>query len=87
MSAPILRPGKSPIEWARAEATALDRHAAMMEASHGPNTKGATLCRARAAALRWLADAAKGAPSPAPVSSPKPVAPSTSAAAALPVAA
>jgi hypothetical protein len=60
MSAPLFHPitAKSPVEWARAEAVALDQHAARMEASHGPNTKGAPLCRSRAAALRWLADAA-----------------------------
>jgi len=61
MSAPLLHPitAKSPIEWARAEAAALDQHAKRMEESHGPNTKGAPLCRSRAAALRWLADAAE----------------------------
>lgn len=79
---PILHPGKSPIEWARAEAAALDRHAALMEASHGARTKGVALCRSRAAALRWLADAAKGAPFPDPVSPREPVAPTSSAAVA-----
>jgi len=43
MTAPLLHPvsAKSPIEWARAEAVALERHADRMEASHGPRTKGA----------------------------------------------
>lgn len=63
MTAPLLHPvtAKSPIEWARAEAVALDRHADRMEASHGPKTKGAPLCRSRAAALRWLAEKAEKA--------------------------
>lgn len=56
MTAPLLHPltAKSPLDWARAEAAALEQHAHHMEASHGPGTKGASLCRFRAAALRWL---------------------------------
>lgn len=60
MTAPLLHPvqSKSPIEWARAEADALERHADQIEHYHGPRTKGAPLCRSRAAALRWLVERA-----------------------------